>query len=361
MGIMFNHYGPQTRAVYNLNTATIILAGITVGDFITMTYVCDTMTIDLNDGSDPIVLSGTYDGPPEDGGGYHLSFLSQDGSGENTISITSHAPWSITIGIYTPYATPSAPTYRYGEKIREIHLGLHGCVYPNTGLSGSYAAPVMTYSNVRSVSVSNKNGLVLLCDGALYEPYGAGKRLIAAPNTLTSHTIESDTLAIRPGAINSALIEEIIIPDSVTYLWKGSPCIRLTNVNAHMAYPLALNAGGTPSSYAEVYSYTIVVPDGTTSVSLNNVKSECQKLSIASSVASIGSLCFTLTEPEEVIFNQPLGMTVTLPTAGSTSGMFYNKTARTMTIRTDNVTIKNYAWATDGVTATITHIDGSAW
>lgn len=60
-------------------------------------------------------------------------------------------------------------------------------------------------------------------------------------------------------------------------------------------------------------------------------------------------------------FRQPSGMAVTLPTAGSSKGMFYVKTARNMNVYTDNETIKNYDWATDNITATFYHLDGTAW
>lgn len=62
-----------------------------------------------------------------------------------------------------------------------------------------------------------------------------------------------------------------------------------------------------------------------------------------------------------VKFYQPSGMQVSLPEAGSGSGMFYSKNAREMTVYTDNETIKNYDYASDNITATILHLDGSAW
>lgn len=39
----------------------------------------------------------------------------------------------------------------------------------------------------------------------------------------------------------------------------------------------------------------------------------------------------------------------------------YYKSAKSITVYTDNETIKNYDWASDNVTATIYHLDGSAW
>lgn len=63
---------------------------------------------------------------------------------------------------------------------------------------------------------------------------------------------------------------------------------------------------------------------------------------------------------KDAYFQQPSGMTITLPTAG-TSGMFRVKTARNMNVYTDNETIKNYDWASDNITATLYHLDGTAW
>ena len=83
---------------------------------------------------------------------------------------------------------------------------------------------------------------------------------------------------------------------------------------------------------------------------------------IPSSVAKIGDSCFNSCNGITTLtFNQPSGMAVQMPTAGSSTGAFYYKSARAVKIYTDNETIKNYAWATDNVTATLYHLDGSAW
>lgn len=65
--------------------------------------------------------------------------------------------------------------------------------------------------------------------------------------------------------------------------------------------------------------------------------------------------------PSELYFLHSPTDTIVFPTAGQNTGAFYNKTARTMTIYTDNPTIKNYDYSADNVTATIYHLDGSAW
>lgn len=91
----------------------------------------------------------------------------------------------------------------------------------------------------------------------------------------------------------------------------------------------------------------------------------CTKLDnliIPATVNHIGKLAFGgQTGLTKITFNQPSGMVVELPTAGSGSGMFYYKNAITMTVYTDNEQIKNYNYAADNVTATVLHLDGSAW
>lgn len=67
------------------------------------------------------------------------------------------------------------------------------------------------------------------------------------------------------------------------------------------------------------------------------------------------------TSPSELYFLHSPTDTIVFPTAGQNKGAFYGKSARTMTIYTDNETVKNYDYAADNVTATIYHLDGSAW
>ena len=82
-------------------------------------------------------------------------------------------------------------------------------------------------------------------------------------------------------------------------------------------------------------------------------------------VKKIGNLAFANETGAMAItsikFNQPASLEVSLPEAGSGTGMFYVKTARSMTIYTDNETIKNYDYDSDNITATILHLDGSTW
>lgn len=86
---------------------------------------------------------------------------------------------------------------------------------------------------------------------------------------------------------------------------------------------------------------------------------------IPSSVNYIGNRCFQNSVITTATFNQPQNMTVRLPRGGGNSlvvyGMFYNKTARNMTVNTDNYDIANYDYNADNVTATILHLDGTSW
>lgn len=80
---------------------------------------------------------------------------------------------------------------------------------------------------------------------------------------------------------------------------------------------------------------------------------------VPANVSKIGNLAFASIK-ESIRFMQPAGMEVSLPTAG-TNGMCYVKSATSLTIYTDNETIKNYNYSADNITATIYHLDGSAW
>lgn len=53
------------------------------------------------------------------------------------------------------------------------------------------------------------------------------------------------------------------------------------------------------------------------------------------------------------VFRQPAGVTVELPTPGDGTGLGYKKDSRSITIYTDNESIKNYNWSGDNITPTI--------
>ena len=58
------------------------------------------------------------------------------------------------------------------------------------------------------------------------------------------------------------------------------------------------------------------------------------------------------TSVTELICRQPAGMKISLPTAGETFGLTYNKNSRAVNIYTDNEDIRNYNWSGDNVTPT---------
>lgn len=87
-------------------------------------------------------------------------------------------------------------------------------------------------------------------------------------------------------------------------------------------------------------------------------------LVIPSTVKEIGELAFGYSSATlslaNVTFNQPRDLYVKLPIAGG-KGMLYRKSSTAMTINTDNITVANYDYNSDGVTATLKHLDGSSW
>jgi hypothetical protein len=93
--------------------------------------------------------------------------------------------------------------------------------------------------------------------------------------------------------------------------------------------------------------------------------SSIKELHIPSKVSMIGKLAFARTSGSmgftDIYFHRPSGSSIDLPTAGSSTGMFYVKTAINVNIYTDNTTVKNYDWASDNVTATFYHLDGTLW
>jgi hypothetical protein len=112
---------------------------------------------------------------------------------------------------------------------------------------------------------------------------------------------------------------------------------------------------------------TVIIPDNIKTIG-NYVFIGCSNLKsieIPSSVETFGTTIFANSTGalslKTITFKQPSGMSLTLPPAGSGSGLFYCKTASTLTVYTDNEIVKNYDWATDNVTPTLYHLDGTAW
>ena len=135
------------------------------------------------------------------------------------------------------------------------------------------------------------------------------------------------------------IASEIIIPNDVVKI--GENAFQLYSNLKNITLPNSITSIGKYAFYGCSGLTSITIPSSVTSIE-NSAFNNCSNLTT-------------------VTFNQPNGMTVSLPTAGSGSGMLYNKTAREVTIYTDNETIKNYDWATDNVTPTFYHLDGTAW
>lgn len=182
-------------------------------------------------------------------------------------------------------------------------------------------------------------------------------------------------------------VTEIIIPSKITSIGVHafSNCTSLANVsipnnilsigNTAFYNCTGLTSITIPNSVTSIGSSAfqasgltdITIPNSVTSIGASAFKG-CSKLTnatIGSGVSNFGASIFANSSEalyiQTIRFNQPSGMAVTLPTAGSSTGMFYCKTASTLTVYTDNETIKNYNYATDNVTPTFYHLDGSAW
>ena len=119
------------------------------------------------------------------------------------------------------------------------------------------------------------------------------------------------------------------------------------------------------SSFAELSKLLEILIPNQVYYLPNNCFNNCKALStmvIPQNIKSIGDLCFNYCSAlVELRFNHSISDEITLPSAGSSTGMLYSKSAKTMTIYTDNETVKNYNYAGDNITATVLHLDGTEW
>lgn len=84
-------------------------------------------------------------------------------------------------------------------------------------------------------------------------------------------------------------------------------------------------------------------------------------LTIPANIVAIGNLAFANTSGSmdltSITFNHTISDNITLPTAGSSTGMLYVKTSRNMTVyHNGNTTVTEYAYSTDNITATLTSL-----
>lgn len=85
------------------------------------------------------------------------------------------------------------------------------------------------------------------------------------------------------------------------------------------------------------------------------------ELHIPKQINEIGAQAFSNSEITNFVFEQRENDFVRLPIAGSETGMFYSKSATNKNIYTENWFIKNYDYATDNITPTFYHLDGTLW
>lgn len=152
-------------------------------------------------------------------------------------------------------------------------------------------------------------------------------------------------------------------PDSMIYASSNRILIsnKIASPSSYTIPDTVVNLGpGALSLYSGTSSLTsAVIPDTVEIVQSHmfNNHSSLTKITVGASVRYIGSNLTPGTQTTTLIFRQPAGMYIELPIPGDSlekpcPGMAYNKSSRNVSIYTDNEYIRNYDWATDGVTAT---------
>lgn len=166
------------------------------------------------------------------------------------------------------------------------------------------------------------------------------KYSLAYFGSLTNLVIPNSVTTVEDyGVSNCTSLTTVSLPNTITSfgLYVFSSCSALTNVNI-------------PTNLTELPASTF---------------SDCSKLATITIPRNIGRIrdsAFKNTSAiSNIYFNHSSSDSIILPTAGSSAGMFYRKTARSANVYTDNETVKNYAWSSDNITATFYHLDGTAW
>ena len=206
---------------------------------------------------------------------------------------------------------------------------------------------------------------------------------------VTAEDLQGITTIGNYAFANCLLLKTVSLPNSVTIiemyafqncksLIKAQISNNLTTIGnyafsectflSELTIPNSVTSIGNSAFYSCSALTTVTIPNSVISIG-DSAFTGCMgltEITIPSSVKKIGNKVFTSSgitalALSTIRFEQPSGMVVSLPTAGSESGMLYFKNARAITVYTDNETIKNYDWAADNVTATILHLDGSAW
>lgn len=160
---------------------------------------------------------------------------------------------------------------------------------------------------------------------------------------------------------------ELFIPKKVSSI--GNYCFTAISGSSNITSIVFETGSAVKTIPTSCFQYqasatTLTLQSGLTTIgaySFGNC-SQLTSITIPSTVTSIGNAAFQNTNGiTEIRFLAPSGATISLPTAGSTYGMFYRKTAKSITVYTDNATIKNYAWSSDNLTCTFKHLDGTDW
>ena len=111
---------------------------------------------------------------------------------------------------------------------------------------------------------------------------------------------------------------------------------------------------GSTSYYLESF----VIPDHIRYIQSDvfSYQEKIAKIVIGSNVSKMSSHLVPDTNPtapiNTLVFRQPSDLVVDLPTPGEDTGLAYAKSSRSVTIYTDNESIKNYNWSGDNITAT---------
>ena len=141
------------------------------------------------------------------------------------------------------------------------------------------------------------------------------------------------------------------------YAAQGKILLYNNNLTGNFTIPsTVVNLGPASCGYTTEDTTTtrLIIPDTVEIVNdcaFSN-RTALATITIGSAVRYIGTEVFTYYgEGGVLIFRQPAGMHIKVPTTGN--GMAYQKNSREMTIFTDNEYIQNYDWAKDNVTATI--------
>lgn len=175
--------------------------------------------------------------------------------------------------------------------------------------------------------------------------------LLGSANTVIPSSVKTigESSFMRQTKLSSIIISEGVEEIGATAF---SNCTGLTEVTISEGVVTM----GTSCFYKCTGLTEVTIPDSVVTIG-NGCFNECSNLTtlvVGENVTSIGSKAFALTgNLKQVVFKQSESLTVTLPSPGSTSGMFYNKSARAITVYTDNTSLKNYNYRSDNATVTI--------